>query len=1039
MTTTPRPYTPLFCKSNYSFLQGASSPDELIERAHELSLPAIALTDSDGVYGVGRAHLQAKSLGIQLIIGAEITLENHAPLLLLAKNRTGYASLCRLITLGRRRAPKGQCTLTLQETCEHADGLLALWGNTQAQHAPQTSSLGPLSEAFSDRLYALIVRRMQPEDDQKNRAILHAANTFNIPPVAATEVLYHTVDRRPLQDILTCIRHNVTIQTAGKRIRPNAEHALLAAHDFARVFADHPAAIENTLAITQRCKFSLDELHYRYPLENIPPGLTPMQWLRQLTLQGVHKRYGHTIPAAVLQQLESEFATIDDLNYAGYFLTMHEIVEFCRANQIMCQGRGSAANSALCYCLGITAVDPVKMGLLFERFLSRERAEPPDIDLDIAHNRREEVIQHVYQKYGRDHAAMIANAVRYRPRSAIRDVGKALGMPATTLDQLAKIAGYSNLDEHIWQAAGLDGTTPIHQHLERLTNQILDFPRHMSIHPGGFLLTHEPIAHFVPVENATMENRTVVQWDKYDVEALHLFKLDLLGLGALTMLDHCFRLLARHRNIHLSMATIPADDPDTYAMLRRADAVGVFQLESRAQMAMLPRLKPRCYYDLVIQISLVRPGPITGGMVHPYLARRAGEEEITYPHPSLEPVLKRTLGVPLFQEQVMRIAMLAADYTPGEADQLRRDMAAWKTTGNMERHHERLISRMTKKGIAPEFAERVFQQIKGFADYGFPESHAASFALISYATAYLRCHFPTEFTCALLNAQPMGFYSPATIVADARRNGVQIHPIDIQHSHWDCTLEPASPNHPHPLSLRMGFRYIKGLAPDTVPPILTARQQAPFTSTQDFITRTHTSPSATERLARSGALHSLEPNRRQALWNALDSTLILNNSPDTHPELALIDREARPAFQALTQLEAIHWDIKTSYHSTHGHPLGPLRPTLEANGLHNATHIQNLPDQTLVHYAGLVICRQRPQTASGVLFMTLEDEAGFVNLVVWPKIYEIYKTIARTASFLGVTGRIQRSTDNVIHLIVDQLWHPRLSPDQPPTPSRDFR
>jgi error-prone DNA polymerase len=607
------------------------------------------------------------------------------------------------------------------------------------------------------------------------------------------EVLYHTPSRRRLQDVLACVRHGVTLAAAGRRIRPNAEHDLKSPAAFHALFADDPAAIERTREVAARCAFRLDQIVYRYPSERLPEGKTTAEWLAELTFAGARERYGGAIPDAVAAQLDKELRLIEELDYCGYFLTMWEIVRFCREREILCQGRGSAANSAVCYCLGITAIDPVRMGLLFERFLSRERAEPPDIDLDIMHERREEVIQHVYEKYGRDHAAMVANVIRYRARSAVRDVGKALGLPETALARLTKLLSRSSeIAPAALAQAGLDPEAPAHRHLRELATELCDFPRHLSIHPGGFLLGHEPVIDLVPVENATMPGRTVIQWDKTDIEALGLFKVDLLGLGALSHLDRCLRLIAKHRGVAYSMATLPPDDPATFAMICRADTVGVFQIESRAQMAMLPRLRPQKFYDLAIEVSIIRPGPITGGMVHPYLRRRRKEEPVTYPHPSLIPVLQKTLGVPLFQEQVIRVAMVAADYTPGEADQLRRDMAAWRRSGRIEQHRERLVSRMVAKGIAPEFAERVFQQIRGFGEYGFPESHAASFALISYATAWLKCHYPAEFICALLNAQPMGFYAPSTIVEDARRHKVEVRPVDVRTSGWDCTLEQVS-------------------------------------------------------------------------------------------------------------------------------------------------------------------------------------------------------------------------------------------------------
>ncbi|MBI2884166.1 MAG: error-prone DNA polymerase, partial [Candidatus Methylomirabilis oxyfera] len=764
-------YTPLWCKSHFSFLEGASHPDELVEEAHRFGLKSLALTDRDGVYGIVRAHVRARELGLHLIVGAQVTLADHSILVLLAQDRDGYSNLCRLITVGRLRSPKGSASVTWDEMCRHAGGLIALWGG---EHSLLTGEADPggiagmLREAFGDRLYALIARHRQASEIRAEARLRARAARYGLPIVAATEVLYHTPARRPLQDVLTAVRHGIAVSAAGRRLKPNAEHGLQSSHDFAALFADDPAAVARTEEVAGRCAFSLAELRYRYPSERLPDGATSFKRLRQLTFEGARRRYGGVVPPDVLRQLETELHLIDALDYPGYFLTMWEIVEFCRQRAILCQGRGSAANSAVCYCLGITAIDPVRMGLLFERFISRERAEPPDIDLDIQHNRREEVIRHVYDTYGRSHAAMVANVIRYRPRSAIRDVGKALALPGTSMDRLARLLSYhGDIEPEALRQAGLDPETPLHRHLLRLANEILETPRHLSIHPGGFLLGHDPIWTIVPIENATMPGRTVIQWDKDDLEALGLFKVDLLGLGALSHLDLCFRLLKQHRGLELDMAAIPPNDPATFEMIQRADTVGVFQIESRAQMAMLPRLRPRSFYDLVIEVSIVRPGPITGGMVHPYLRRRRGEEPVLYPHPSLRSVLEKTLGVPLFQEQVMRLAMIAADYTPGEADQLRRDMAAWRGPGRIERHRERLISRMQAKGITAEFAERVFSQIRGFGEYGFPEAHAASFALIAYATAWLKRHYPAEFTCALLNAQPMGFYSIATIVEDA--------------------------------------------------------------------------------------------------------------------------------------------------------------------------------------------------------------------------------------------------------------------------------
>jgi error-prone DNA polymerase len=1023
-------YAPLWCKTNGSFLEGASHPEELIEEAHRLGLPTVAVTDRDGVYGLVRAHLAARELGVKLLAGAEVSVGDGSGLVLLAQTREGYANLCRLLTAGRRRSRKGVSAVRWEEICAHAPGLLALWGGARsllAGRADPGTVAGPLRDAFGDRLYALLTRHRQADDPLHEARLRARAARYGIPVVAGVEVLYHTAARHELQDVLTAIRANVPLAEAGRLLRGSAEHALRTPVAFAHLFADDPTAVARTEEVAARVGFSLADLRYRYPAERLPSGLTASAWLHQLAFQGARARYGAAVPAPVRRQLEKELRLIEELDYGGYFLTMHEIVEFCRAQGILCQGRGSAANSVVCYCLHITAVDPVRMNLLFERFLSKDRAEPPDIDLDIAHQRREEVIRFVYEKYGRDRAAMVANVIRYRPRSAIRDVGKALGLPATSLDRVAKLLSmYEAFDGSILQQAGLDPEAPAHQQLLRLAVEILDFPRHLSIHPGGFLLGHEPVHDLVPIENATMPGRTVIQWDKTDVEALGLFKVDLLGLGALTHLDHCFRLIEAQRGRCLDMAAIPADDPETFDMICQAQTVGVFQIESRAQMAMLPRIRPRRYYDLVIQVSIVRPGPITGGMVHPYLRRRNGEEAVDYAHPSLRPILEKTLGVPLFQEQVMRLAVVAADYTPGEADQLRRDMAAWRRTGRLERHRERLISRMIAKGITPEFAERVFQQIQGFGDYGFPESHAASFALISYATAYLRQHFLPEFTCALLNAQPMGFYAPATIVDDAKRRGLAIRPIDVRVSRWDCTLERASGE---PV-LRMGLRYVKGLKEKEGRAVEAARASREFSGLADFVRRAGVDQGGLDALAEAGALEGFT-GRRPALWE------VRRLGRERDIALPLRDAEPLPAFAPLAMGEEIGWDYRASAHSTRGHPLAPLRAALRARGLPDAKAVATMRHGGTVRYAGMVICRQRPGTAGGVTFMTLEDETGFVNVVLWPTVFARYAVLAKTAEFVGVTGRLE-SRQDVVHLIAERLWTPEIRLEPAGVKSRNF-
>jgi error-prone DNA polymerase len=848
------------------------------------------------------------------------------------------------------------------------------------------------------------------------RAPRDEARRHCIPTVAAVETLYHTSARRPLQDVLACLRHGKTLATAGRALKPNAEHALPPAPAFEALFEDDPASVARTREVAERCAFSLAEIRYRYPSERLPDGKTSAEWLADLAWRGARERYPDGVPGKVRDLLQKELALIGELDYCGYFLTMHEIVRFCREHGILCQGRGSAANSAVCYCLGVTAVDPARIDLLFERFLSKERAEPPDIDLDIMHERREEVIRHVYERYGRDRAAMVANVIRYRQRSAVRDVGKALGIAETSLDRLSKLVAYGDdVDPARLREAALDPESPACRHLLALAEEVQDFPRHLSIHPGGFLLGHEPVHDLVPIENGSMEGRTVIQWDKEDVEDLGLFKVDLLGLGALTHIDRTLKLIGDPR---LSLATIPEGDEATYDMICRAQTVGVFQIESRAQMAMLPRLKPRNFYDLVIEVSIVRPGPITGGMVHPFLRRRKGEEPVTYPHPSLEPVLKKTLGVPLFQEQVMRLAVVAADYTPGEADQLRRDMAAWRRTGRIERHRERLVRRMEEKGIATAFAEQVFEQIRGFGEYGFPESHAASFALIAYATAWLKRHYPAEFVCGLMNAQPMGFYAPATILQDAKRSGVGILPVDVQRSEWECTLEERA--------VRVGLRWVKGLGEEGGKRIVAGR---PYRSVEEFRLKTALDKDARRRLAEAGALRSLGGDRRDALWEMAQGA-----APTALP---LDFAERAPGFAPLTAMEEVSWDFRATGHSARDHPLGPLRDRLQALGLPDARALNALPHGRQARYAGLVICRQRPGTAKGVTFMTLEDETGFVNLVIWPDVFARHELLAKTEAFLGVSGKVQMQ-DGVTHLVAARLWRPDLAPPPAP-PSHDFR
>ena len=1108
-------YVPLWVKSHYSFLEGASHPSELVAEARSLGLPALALTDRDGVHGIVRAYVEAREVGQKLITGSQVTVTTHLPRtgelttadvaavrtetpLLLAMNRMGYGNLCRLISIGRRRCQKGASLVTWEEVAAHAEGLILLChdagtdsgsgsgpgsGSGSGPHSAESAGLsgpfghaGPLgsgsgfklltydlspitsqdplaalADAFAGRAYGLVTRHRCAQDVQHERNLRNRMKALGWPLVAGTEVLYHAPARRPLQDVLTCIRHGVALHTAGDRLQPNAEHALLPPDAFARLFEDDPSLVTRTLEIANQCTFSLADLRYVYPAERLPDGTTQHDWLRQLVHDGALGRYQGQIPEDVQTQIDKELQLIGTLEYDGYFLGMWDIVQFCKSQAILCQGRGSAANSVVCYCLGITAIDPVRMGLLFERFISLERAEPPDIDLDIEHERREEVIQHVYGKFGRRHAAMVANVIRYRTRSAIRDVGKALGIAETALDRLSRLAPHyhDGVDPATLQLAGLDPEAPAHRLLMRLTQEIQDFPRHLSVHPGGFLLGHEPVDTLVPVENATMQDRTVIQWDKNDVEALALFKVDLLGLGMLSQVHRCFDLLRQHHGIELGMATVPPEDPMTYEMIGRGDTVGVFQIESRAQMSMLPRMKPKTFYDLVIEVAIIRPGPITGGMVHPYLRRRDGTEEVDYPHPSLIPVLQKTLGIPLFQEQVMKLAIVAADYTPGEADRLRRDMAAWRKCGRIEAHHDRLVTRMAAKGIDIAFAERVFDQIRGFGEYGFPESHAASFALISYVTAWLKCHHPVEFTCALLNAWPMGFYTPATLVEDARRHGVEVLPLDVVESDWECKLEALDPTGrgglPRPpafthadrhgslslpaFAIRMGLRFVKGLS--TVHRTKLAAAPPPYQDLDDFVRRTQLDRAALDALAEAGAFESLGLQRREALWQTRAAA---ERSQET---LDLTRRENLPLFVQLSGHEEVLWDYRRASHSPRGHPLSHLRADLQRMRLPTAAEVQRMPNRRQVRYAGLVICRQRPGTAKGVTFFTLEDETGFVNLVLWRETYERFRLLAKTAILLGVTGKVQRES-GVTHIVVEALWPVTLDKPVERIPSRDF-
>ena len=1005
-------YVELHCKTNFSFLEGASHPDELVNQTAKLGYAGLAVTDRNSVAGVVRAHVAAKKIGLALVIGAEITLADASPVLLWAMNRKGYGRLCRLLTRGRRQAPKGECHLTFADVAEHADGLLA--GVLLPLAGELSSELPRWRDVFSDRTYAVAELHRGACDERRLSQWQRAAEASRVPLIAAGDVHYHEASRRYLQDVLTAVRLKTTVAELGPARFPNGERRLRPLDDLISLFALCPDAVSRTAEVADRCDFSLEELRYDYPEELCPDGETPSSYLARLTLAGARERYPDGVPTGVLQLIEHELAIINDLNYPAYFLTVWDLVRFARSQGILCQGRGSAANSAVCYCLGVTSVDPDRIDVLFERFISRERDEAPDIDIDFEHQRREEVIQYIYEKYGRDRAGMTAELITYRPRSAVRDVGKALGLSLDRVDALAKAIGHvSTGDElHIrFREAGVDPTSRLSRQLIHLVGQVLGFPRHLSQHVGGMVLSNLPLCELVPIENASMPGRTVVQWDKDDLDALGILKVDCLALGMLSAIRRALDLLKEHTGQSLTLATIPAEDPATYAMIQRADTIGAFQIESRAQMSMLPRLRPKEFYDLVIEVAIVRPGPIQGKMVHPYLRRRNGQEPVEYPSEDVRDVLKKTLGVPLFQEQAMKLVVVAAGFTPGEADKLRRAMGAWRRPGIIEQFEVRLIDGMLAKGYSEEFARSVFRQIEGFGSYGFPESHAVSFALLAYISAWLKCHHPAVFLASLLNSQPMGFYATAQLVTDARAHGVEVRPVDVNRSDWDSTIERRDDD--GALVVRLGWSLVKGLSQTTAEILVQERQSGPYTTFTDFVGRTGFTTAVLSRLASADAFRSLGLDRRPALWQSLAP-------PGSEPLFASLREEAPPALPLLSGAQEIIQDYHAQGLSLRGHPFASLRPSLTARGVVTAAELRGLEADRTYQVAGLVLLRQRPGTAKGVTFMTIEDETGIVNLIVWRHVWERFRRVARQAQALIATGLLQRQ-DDVIHLVVKGL------------------
>ncbi|MBC7906835.1 MAG: error-prone DNA polymerase [Rhodospirillaceae bacterium] len=1007
-------YVELQVTTNFSFLRGASHPQELVTAAAALGLSAIAITDRNSLAGVVRAHGAAKAARIRLVVGTRLDLVDGASLLVYPTDRAAYGRLTRLLTVGKRRAPKGECHLVRADVAAYADGQILIALPPDTPDAAFATELAAWARACPGRVYLAAQWRFHGDDQRRLARLAELARHVGTPLVATNDVHYHTPQRRPLQDVMTCIREGCTLAEAGWRLAANAERHLKPAEEMARLFVRYPDAVARSVEIANRCRFSLDELRYDYPDEDAGDGLTPQQRLEKLTWEGAARRYSAGIPAKVKTALAEELELIGRMNYPAYFLTVHDIVRFADSRGILCQGRGSAANSAVCYCLHITNVDPNRFDLLFARFISEARDEPPDIDVDFEHDRREEVIQYIYERYGRERAGLAATVIHYRARSAIRDVGKVLGLSEDMVGALARtIWGWSSSpipDEHVRQL-GLDPTDPTLSMALRLAEDLTGFPRHLSQHVGGFVISRGRLDELVPIENAAMDDRTVVAWDKDDITELKMMKVDVLALGMLSCIRRAFDLLRLHGGVDITLATVPPEDPAVYAMISRADTVGVFQVESRAQMTMLPRLRPQEFYDLVIEVAIVRPGPIQGDMVHPYLRRREGKEKPDYPSPELEHVLKRTLGVPLFQEQVMQIAIVAAGFTPAEADELRRSMASFRRNGRVAEFHHKLVSGMVARGYTPDFAERVFKQIEGFAEYGFPESHAASFAHLVYVSAWLKCHHPAVFACALLNSQPMGFYAPAQIVRDAQDHGVPVRPVDVNASDWDCTLEPTANG---VLALRLGLRQISGLA-ERAAGTLMAHRGAGYASPQALWRRTKLDAKALEALSRGDAFGSMGLSRRDAHWAVKALTA---PPPPLFAALEAPVIEPKVTLPTASAGEEVVHDYAALRLSLKAHPLALLRQRLAAQRIAPAERLRHVNGRASV--AGLVLIRQRPGSASGVIFLTLEDETGTANIVVWPQVFETFRQTVMTARLIRVDGKVQREGE-VIHVVAERL------------------
>ena len=1020
---TPR-YAELHCASHFTFLRGASSCEQLFVAAEACGIEALAITDRNSLAGIVRAHEAAKTTGVRLIVGCRLDLTDGSALLVYPLDRAGYGRLCRLLTIGKRRGGKGKCLIGWEDIAEWAEGLLAILIPDEVE---ETAVLLPrFAEIFRDHSYLALTIRRRPGDQMRLHELSNLARRADVATVVTGDVLYHHPHRRPLHEVMSCIRHACTIDDLGDRRERYADRYLRPATEMHRLYRNYPEALGRALEIADRCRFSLDDLDYHYPDETSIPGLNPQQTLERLSWEAAAERYPEGLPAKVEKALHHELALIATMEYAPYFLTVNSIVRFARSRDILCQGRGSAANSAVCYVLGITSIDPERSDLLFERFVSQERKEPPDIDVDFEHERREIVLQWVMDTYGRNHAALCATFIRYKTKGAIADVGKALGLPRDLTKALSSQTwGFSEEgvpDRHVMDLNLNPDDRRMRLALD-LAKELIGTPRHHSQHPGGFVLTSNRLDEMVPIEPAAMPDRQIIEWDKDDIDALKMMKVDCLALGMLTVMKKGFDMLADVKGVSIDLASIPPEDPRTYAMIRKADTLGVFQIESRAQMNMLPHIKPRAFYDLVIEVAIVRPGPIQGDMVHPYLRRRAGTEPVIYPKAELEQVLGKTLGVPLFQEQAMRIAIECAGFTPGEADQLRRAMATFKFTGGVSKFKDKLVSGMVERGYTAEFADKTFSQLEGFGSYGFPESHAASFAILAYASSWLKCWHPDIFCAALINSQPMGFYAPAQIVRDAREHGVEIRSVDINHSRWDCTLEPTGDDR---FAVRLGFRQVDKLPTAEAAKIVAARAATQFSSVNDVWRRSGATSASLRLLADADAFRpTMKLARREALWaiKALrDEPLPLFAAAATREQMLLPEiLEADVPLKPMSEGREVVEDYSHVGLTLRQHPVAFLREQLAARKVTPCLALHDIRDGRYISLAGLVLVRQRPGSAKGVMFITIEDEGWIANIIIWERLFEENRRIVMGARLLGVYGQVQREGE-VIHIVAKKLY-----------------